>query len=376
MHKSAAWPLSWMYAGLVIYASLYPFAQWRDQGISTWSFLTAPLPRYWSGFDVAINVVGYAPLGALFSLAVLRSLRMKYPLVVPLLAGAVLSLLMEGLQSYLPQRVASKEDWILNTLGAGLGAGAALALERWGVLARWDRVRSRWLVVYDRGYLVLLATWPLALLFPASIPFGVGQVLARTIAAVQGRVEEWGGPEATMVWLSWLPKASAVEQGLSPSGVYLCVLLGLLIPCCLAYCVVRNPLHRAIAAVGLVLLGVATTGFSSALTWGPSHAWAWLDVPVRSAVVTALLLALALVWLPVRASAALVLLALGVDLSILNQAPESPYFSQTLQAWEQGRFIRFNGLAQWLGWIWPYAAGLVVLTQFGRRTDLKPQAYE
>jgi hypothetical protein len=97
---------------------------------------------------------------------------------------------------------------------------------------------------------------------------------------------------------------------------------------------------------------------------------------VRSAVVTAVLLALALVWLPVRASAALVLLALGVDLSLLNQAPESPYFAQTLQAWEQGRFIRFNGLAQWLGWIWPYAAALVVLTQFGRRTDQKPQSYD
>ena len=369
MRKSAAWPLFWMYAGLVIYASIYPFAHWRDQGISTWSFLTAPLPRYWSGFDVAINVIGYAPLGALLALAILRNPRNKYPILIPLLAGAVLSLVLEGLQSYLPQRVASKEDWILNTVGAAIGAGTAVALERLGGLARWDRVRSRWLGDYGRGYLVLLATWPFALLFPASIPFGVGQVLARSIAAMEEMVEELGGPEATTIWLAWLPAPNAVGDALSPSGVYLCVLLGLLIPCFLAFCVVKNPLHRAIAAVGLVLLGVGTTGFSSALSWGPAHAWAWLDVPVRSAVVTAVLLALVLVWLPMRASAALALLALGVDLSILNQAPESPYFSQTLQAWEQGRFIRFNGLAQWLGWIWPYAAALVVLTQFGRRID-------
>ena len=26
----------------------------------------------------------------------------------------------------------------------------------------------------------------------------------------------------------------------------------------------------------------------------------------------------------------------------------------SLQAWEQGRFIRFHGLAQWVGWLWPY----------------------
>ena len=26
------------------------------------------------------------------------------------------------------------------------------------------------------------------------------------------------------------------------------------------------------------------------------------------------------------------------------------------QLWEQGRFLRFHGLSQWLGWLWPYAA--------------------
>ena len=57
MHKTAAWPLSLMYVVLVVYASLYPFAEWRDQGIAPWAFLWAPLPRYWTGFDVAINSV-------------------------------------------------------------------------------------------------------------------------------------------------------------------------------------------------------------------------------------------------------------------------------------------------------------------------------
>jgi hypothetical protein len=34
----------------------------------------------------------------------------------------------------------------------------------------------------------------------------------------------------------------------------------------------------------------------------------------------------------------------------------SPYFAQSLEVWEQGRFIRFHGLSQWLGWLWPFAA--------------------
>ena len=55
------------------------------------------------------------------------------------------------------------------------------------------------------------------------------------------------------------------------------------------------------------------------------------------------------------------LLALGVHLDLLNQAPASPYFAQTLSTWEQGRFIRFHGLAQWVGWLWPYATLVYVL---------------
>ena len=63
----------------------------------------------------------------------------------------------------------------------------------------------------------------------------------------------------------------------------------------------------------------------------------------------------------------LVLLALVLHLSLLNNAPTSAYFAQTLQTWEQGRFIRFNGLAQWLGWLWPYAALVYVLMRVSGR---------
>ena len=71
MHKTSAWPLALVYAGLIVYASLYPFAHWRDQGMAIGLFLTAPLPHYWTGFDVVSNVLGYMPLG--FLLATYRS---------------------------------------------------------------------------------------------------------------------------------------------------------------------------------------------------------------------------------------------------------------------------------------------------------------
>jgi hypothetical protein len=106
---------------------------------------------------------------------------------------------------------------------------------------------------------------------------------------------------------------------------------------------------------------------SAALSWGPLHTWAWLDVPTQMGIAAALLTATVLTLAPWRVSAALALLALGVYLSVLNQAPEGAYFSQTLQEWEQGRFIRFHGLAQWLGWLWPYATLVYVLSQIWQR---------
>jgi len=60
------------------------------------------------------------------------------------------------------------------------------------------------------------------------------------------------------------------------------------------------------------------------------------------------------------------LFALLVQQSVLNQSPESAYFAQTLQTWEQGRFIRFNGLVQWLGWLWPYTVMFYAIARLTR----------
>jgi len=148
-----------------------------------------------------------------------------------------------------------------------------------------------------------------------------------------------------------------------PSAVLLCVMLGLLIPCLLGYGIIRSPLRRGQFALAVFLLGIGATALSAGLSYGPEHLWAWLNAPARAGLLAALLLVLALLWVPERASAALLLLSLGIYLSLLNQAPTSPYFAQTLSAWEQGRFIRFHGIAQWLGWLWPYAALLYVLSR-------------
>lgn len=360
MHKSAAWPLALVYMGLIVYASLYPFAEWRDQGIVPWAFLAAPLPRYWTGFDVAINVVGYAPLGGLLALSALRTGRFRHPVLVPVIAATVLALAMEILQSYLPARVPSREDWLLDTLGATFGAVTTVLLARLGAIDRWSQIRARWFVPHSRGGIVLLALWPLALLFPPAVPFGLGQVLERVEEAL-------GAQLGDTPFLDWLPVRETELQPLVPGAEMVCVLLGLLIPCLLGFCVVRARARRAVFALMTVAAGLAVTALSAALSWGPAHAWAWLSLPVQVGMGLAVLLSLVLALVPWRASASLLLLCLGIYLSLLNQAPESAYFAQTLHAWEQGRFIRFHGLAQWLGWLWPYATLVYVLSLIGSR---------
>ncbi|MEY4653605.1 MAG: hypothetical protein RI884_2186 [Pseudomonadota bacterium] len=367
-HKTSAWPLAQAYVALIAYASLYPFDGWRIQGIAPWAFLWSPWPRYWTGFDVLANIAGYAPLGFLMALAILRRQADRPHAPALALAGAtalsaVLAFAMEALQTFLPSRVPSNVDFGLNVAGALAGALLAAGLEWGGAIAGWTRFRERWFVPEARGALVLLALWPFALLFPAAVPLGLGQVMERLVAALADWLE--GTP-----FLEWLPGRHLELQPLAPGAELLSVALGALVPCLLAYSVVPSIGRRVALAVGIIAVGVGATALSTALSWGPTQAWAWLGLPVRLGLAGGLALALVLTTLPGRACISLAMLAVVVHLSLLNLAPAGAYFAHTLQTWEQGRFIRFNGLAQWLGWLWPYA---VVVYAWLRVSSGKPQ---
>ena len=235
-------------------------------------------------------------------------------------------------------------------------------LERLGVLQRWSDFRRRWFDGQSRGVLVLLALWPPALLFPASVPFGLGHVMERLEDGLSDLLS--GTP-----FLEWIPVRDVELQPLLPGAMSVCVALGLLVPVLLAYAVVRHRWQRAVVMAGALSLGVASTALSSALSFGPEHAWAWLDASARLGLAIALPGALLALLLSARAALVLALLALGIQLTLLNQAPIDPYFEQTRQVWEQGRFVRFNGLTQWLSWLWPFAAlAYVILRLSGAPT--------
>jgi VanZ family protein len=370
LQKSVALPLASALVCLIVYASLYPFADWRDQGISPLTYLTAPRPQYLVGFDVAVNVAGYAPLGFLLTLAFMRSGRTAWALTSALsaavLVAAALSLCMETLQSYLPSRIPSNVDLALNTFGALLGGITASALEKLGVVGGWSRFRARWFAPDARGALALLLLWPVALLFPAPVPMGLGQVFERLETALADAL-------ADTPFIDWLPLRDIELQPLVPGIELVCVALGALIPCLLGYGVIRTTRQRALFSLVMLAVGVGASALSAVLSYGPEHAWAWLDAPVRAGLGLAAVVALLLLPLPRRAAAAFALLALAAHVSLLNQAPASAYFAQTLQTWEQGRFVRFHGVMQWLGWLWPYASLLYLLARLSESTEAPDQ---
>ena len=365
-HRSSAAPLVWLYAGLIVYASLYPFTGWRSTGVSPFAFLAMPWPRWWTGFDLISNLFGYLPLGALILGALVRSGGRPAAAFSIAVAGAgLLSMAMEVLQNFLPQRVSSNIDLVLNIGGAALGAALAWGVHRLGLVDRWQMLRDRWFIRRSAGGLALLLLWPLGLLFPTPVPLGVGQVLGR--AQEEAARLLTGTPLAP--WVEQWQEAEPRFMALPPGSEVIAIVLGLLAPCMVAFAIARPGWRRAALVAIAAAIGFAATTLSTALNFGPQHALAWSTVTVLAAFGVAAVLALLLSLVSQRAAAGVGLVVLTALMALVAQAPADPYFAQSLHAWEQGRFIRFHGAAQWVGWLWPYAALVYLLLRVGAQDE-------
>ena len=363
-HRSSASPLAWLYAALIVYASLYPFTGWRVPGVSLAHYLTLPLPRWWTWFDLVSNLLGYLPLGALIFGALVRvGTRSWLALTLAFLAGTLLSLTMETLQNFLPHRVASNVDLALNAVGTLVGAALGLWVHRRGGVERWQAARDRWFIDRSAGGLALLLLWPIGLLFPLPVPLGVGQVLARVQEAIASAVQDT--PAAS--WFETWADGELERAALSPGDEFALIVLGLLAPCMVAFSVARPGWRRLVLVLGAALFGCLATTLSTALNFGPQHAWAWSTPQALAALAFAMVLAGLISLVPARAAAGLGLMALTALVVFVAQAPSDPFFAESLQGWEQGRFIRFHGAARWVGWLWPYAAIAYLLARLGAR---------
>lgn len=356
--RSSAGPLAAAWAALIVYASLYPFAGWSFQaGQPLLDLFHLPWPVWRDRFDEVANVLGYAPFGALLFLAWRRPGRTGFAAVLAAVAAAAgLSYGMEVMQGFLPVRVPSAKDLVFNMGGAGAGAMMAMVLHRAGAVARWQTWRDRWFVSEGTGALVLLMLWPVGLLFPPPVPLALGQVWNEVrdliLAAVAGT--PWSEAVSAAVGHPPGPGFSTASAALTPLREGAITALGLLAPCLVAYAAARPGWRRLVLALGAGALGFCVTSLSTALNFGPQHAFAWPTAATAPAFGAGLAVAAATAWLPPRAAAGAGLMVLTALVLLVAEAPVDPYHAASLQGWEQGRFIRFHGVAQWVGWLWPY----------------------
>ena len=180
MHASPLARLLFLaYALIVVYATLYPFAGWRDSGISAFAFLFAFKPRYISPFDLYFNVLGYVPYGWLAVLAMRPKVKGFAAFAAALASGTALAMTLEAAQTFLPTRFASNLDVACNATGVALGALLGARSAGWllgeGPLLRWRALHVLPGTRADAG-LVLLALWLVTQLNPASLLFGAGDL--------------------------------------------------------------------------------------------------------------------------------------------------------------------------------------------------------
>ncbi|WP_175898330.1 VanZ family protein [Burkholderia vietnamiensis] len=354
------------YAALVVYASLYPFEGWVSLGIGPFDYLFAPLQRYVTVFDVATNVLGYMPFGALGVLALHPRWRGVAATLVVTGLGVLLSGTMEALQTYLPTRVASNLDLGANALGALLGA--SLAAPATGALldrGALRRLRFAWFEADGATPLLLGALWPFAILFPSPFLFGIGDWPAAL----------WERADRSMqdALLAWLPAAwhvsewpERVDGWLSDSG-WEAALGALMLFAALA--IASLPMRASAPRVRLLIAFVAATlALKAAATFMQSSTGlvvVWATPGARLGIELGFAAALVALRVPPAWRALLAAVALLAGVVLVNLLPVNPFFDFTLSGWRQGRYVHFNSLARWLAWIWPYAA----LLWLGQRVE-------
>ncbi len=339
------------YLLLIIYASWFPFSGWRGSGLPPLTFLNLDMPRYWTGFDVMVNIIGYIPLGVLLVLSLLPRIRGVWAVLVAALLGLLVSGTMEAVQTYLPSRVPSNLDFLTNAGGALLGAmigtmGARSYLNQ----SKLYQLRQRWFAAHASQGLVLLALWPLAQVYPIGYMFGHGQLLP----IFSDWLSAWFDTDIDLVTMLRPGAAMSVEQyWLSETIITACGMTGAVLT---MLCLLRRGAPRLFLIVGMLGTALLTKTLASSLFFTPDNAVVWVTPGAQGGFLIGLIMLSGLAFAPATAQRRLAIVCLVLSLLVVNTIPINPYFMATLQGWVQGKFLNFNGAAQFLSLGWPFFA--------------------
>ncbi len=336
---------------LIIYASWYPFTGWRDLGISPFAFLSARLPYYWTVFDVWVNVAGYLPLGLLAVLVLPRRLHFVIAIVLATLFGVLNSGVMEAVQTYLPTRVSDKLDFLTNSAGTLIGAVIGVQLRSWlDADSKILRLREYWFNRDASRGMVIVALWPCAQLTPLSHLFGFGQLSTMTSTWLSTWFEQ---PISISGWITNDAQLSVAQYWLVESIITACGLIGAGL---MLLIVLRKQAPKFVLVSLLLAATLLIKTMASALLFTPENALVWLTPGALTGLLIGILLLAALSFSPHQVQRWLAVLALMINLFVVNVIPDNPYYMATLQTWNLGKFLNFYGVSQFLALLWPFFA--------------------
>jgi VanZ family protein len=340
-----------VYLLLIIYASWFPFTGWHSSGLSPFAFLNLTPQRYWTRFDVMVNVVGYVPLGVLLVLSLYPHVRGLWAVLLAAVAGVLVSGTMEAVQTYLPSRVPSNLDFFTNSAGCLIGALLGAAWSRTLLdQSRLYRLRRRWFAPHASQGLVLLALWPLAQIYPQGYLFGHGQV----VPIVSEWLSEWLDTDIDLAAMLRPGAEMTVEQyWLAETIITACGMTGAVLT---LLCLMRRGAPRFPAMIAMLCVALVVKSLASSLLFTPDNAFVWITPGAQAGFLIGLIMLAGLAFAPQVAQRRLAVVTLLLSLIVVNTIPVNPYFSSTLQGWVQGKFLNFNGAAQFLSLAWPFAA--------------------
>lgn len=334
-----AWILALAYTLLIAYASLQPFLGWRLPPTEIYYFVTASWPPYVTLNDLLINTGAYVPLGFLLALA-LRPRRTAARAVFAAAGlGALLSVTMEAVQMFLPQRIASNVDLLTNSTGALLGAVAAVLLSPSGFPGR--RLAALRQTLFNPGTLadaglVLAGLWLFTHLHPTAQLFGTGNLrytfdLPVYFIHTPGRLIS---AEAVVVFFNLIGLA-LIMVGLIRTAI--------------------EPLRVIAALIGAGLLIKVAAAVS---LFGAPGPLVWLTPGVALGLTAGSLLLYPLIRVPRTARTVIALVCFCAAVAVINFAPDNPY--QTAPAklvpGNTTHLLRFSNIVRALSELWPFLA--------------------
>ncbi len=339
------------YLLLIVYASWFPFTGWRGAGLPPLTFLSLKMPQYWTKFDAIVNVIGYIPLGMLLVVALYPLLRGVWAILGAAILGILVSGAMEAVQTYLPSRVPSNLDFMTNSAGAIIGAlFGQVSARSYLNQSKLYQLRRRLFAPHASQGLVLLALWPLAQIYPVGYMFGHGQLLP----IFSDWLSKWMATDIDLLTMLRPGSVMTVEQyWLSETIITACGMTGAVLT---LLCLLNRGAPRAVLIVLMLAAALLMKTLSSSIMFTPDNAFVWITPGAQGGFLIGLIMLSGLAFAPQVAQRRLAVVTLLLSLIVVNTIPVNPYFMSTLQGWVQGKFLNFNGAAQFLSLLWPFFA--------------------